>query len=277
MSNSGKARLVRASAEGSSSSTIPSTREDLERRFRSRYGDVTKFGWRMRLKRRFGYFDPDSWYEAAVDRLVGEGSEWVDVGGGKSVLPSDETLAATLSQRCAFLLGVDPSENIVENRCLHEKAQCTIEEYHGHRSFDLATLRMVAEHIEDPQQVVAALARLMKPGGKVVVYTPYRWSPSAIVASMTPLRIHQVVANCLWESREEDVFPTVYRMNTRSRLRTVFEQRGFKEIEFAYLDHCAASARFRVLYAMELSVWRLLRMIGLKYPECTLLAVYQKT
>ena len=65
-------------------------------------------------------------------------------------------------------------------------------------------------------------------------------------------------------------------MNTRSRLRAAFEPCEFKEIEFQYLDHCTVWARFRALYAMELSAWRLLRSIGIRFPECTLLAVYQK-
>ena len=230
----------------------------------------------MRLRKRFGYFGPDAWYEAVIDQLVTEGCEWVDVGGGKSLLPSNEALAASLSERCKFLCGVDPSENINNNTLLHEKSQCMIEDYRSNRSFDLATMRMVAEHVGQPQLAIASLSRLVRSGGKLVIYTPYRWSPSAIAASITPLRFHQFMANFLWASHEEDVFPTVYRMNTRRRLRSLLEPAGFKEAGFMYLGHCTVFSRFRVLYALELTAWRLLRGIGVRYPECCLLAVYQK-
>ena len=36
--------------------------------------------------------------------------------------------------------------------------------------FDLITLRMVAEHIQDPDRSIARLAELLKPGGLVVIY-----------------------------------------------------------------------------------------------------------
>ncbi len=255
---------------------LPDQRE-LEERFRHRYGDLSARGWQVKMRHRFGYHSPEAWYEALVDRLVAEGTSWIDVGGGNSVLPHNTSLAASLSRRCGLLVGVDPSDRIDENPFVHQRAKCTIEQFASEHSFDLATLRMVAEHVREPEAAVASLARLIKPGGKVVVYTPNRWSPASLAAALVPHRWHHRMVRLLWRTEEEDHFPTAYKMNTRGRLRALFESGGFREVAFAYVDSCFGFRRIPVACFLELSLWKTLRTIGLKYPENNLLGVYQRT
>lgn len=252
------------------------TDQDLQRHFACLYGDVWKHGWRVRLMHRFGYITAEAQYEATVDRLVSDGDSWLDVGGGTSIFPHNSSLSATLSRRCGLLVGVDPSENLAENPYVHERACCTIEEYKSEHTFDLATLRMVAEHIQAPEPAIESLGRLIKPGGKVVVFTPNRWSPASVAASLLPFRLHQPITRLLWGTKEEDVFPTVYRMNTRRRLCRLFEAGGFREAAFAYLDNCCTFQRFRLSCTAELSLWWLFRKLRLRYPENNLLGVYEK-
>ncbi len=258
------------------STDILPTKKNLLDDFHACYGDVRNHGWRVRMRHWFGYFDPENWYEALVDRLVIPQCSWIDVGGGKSIFPNNRGLAEKLARRCAFVVGVDPSDNINENKLVHERARCRIEEYRSDRFFDLATFRMVAEHIQEPESAVAALARLIKPGGKVVIYTPNRWSPVSIAAAVIPFRLHHSITNLLWQTKEEDVFPTVYKMNTRKRLRSLFENGDFRETGFAYLDNCSTFQRFRLSCFLELSLWRIFRTVGLTYPENNLLGVYEK-
>lgn len=251
------------------------TRCELQERFDKQYGNVQKHGWRIRMWHRFGYFSSDAWYEAVVDRLVTHDHTWLDVGGGKGIFPHNREQSKALSERCEFLAGVDPSDNILSNPYVHDRAKCNIEEYTSDRRFDLVTLRMVAEHIQNPKAVIDSLTRLMRPGGKVVIYTPYRWSPASVVASLVPFWLHQSATHFLWGSKEEDVFPTAYRMNTRGSLRTLFQNGGFKEIAFTHLD-CALFQTFRITCFLDLSVWWFLRHLGLRYPETNLLGVYEK-
>lgn len=254
---------------------LPSEQE-LRKRLQSQYGDLSKHGWRVNLRWRFRYFSPEARYQAVVDRLVTKETSWIDVGGGKALFPDNEALSRTLAKRCRRLVGVDPSDNIHQNEFVHERVQSVIEAYRMDQTFDLATLRMVVEHIPQPDRLVTALARLVKPRGKVVLCTPNRWSLSSMIASMTPQRLHQWAAHFLWRAKEEDVFPTVYRMNTRRTLRTVFLNGGFREVAFAYSDDCSILQRFRLLYPLELSFWRLWRITGMRYPENNLLGVYER-
>lgn len=252
------------------------TYHDLQNRFDIVYGDARKHGWRVRMRHRFGYFESEAWYEATVERLVTQGCSWLDVGGGKGIFPHNSRLSTTLSQRCGVLVGVDPSDNLAGNPYVHERANCTIEKYTSERKFDLGTLRMVAEHIQDPKAAIESLGRLIKQGGRVVVFTPNRWSPVSVAASIIPFRVHQCITRFLWGTKEEDVFPTVYRMNTRSRLRQLFQDAGFAEVGFTYLDNCSTFQRFRITCFLELSLWWVLRKLRLRYPENNLLGVYEK-
>jgi SAM-dependent methyltransferase len=244
--------------------------------FRLKYGGPEAHGWGPRMRLRFGHFTPDDYYEALVAQLVGDGCAWVDVGCGRDIFPNNRPLAARLAGRCETLVGVDPDDNLDENPLVKERAKTTIDHYRSDLTFDLVTLRMVAEHVTDPDAAVASLARLTRPGGRVVVYTVNRWSPVSLAAKAIPFGLHHAFKRALWKTEERDTFPVAYRMNTRGALRRAFGAHGFREAGFAYLDDCRTFGRFRVPHYLELSAWRALRALGLRYPENCLLGVYQR-
>jgi SAM-dependent methyltransferase len=256
---------------------IHPTREELERVFRQKHGDPARTGWAPRTRFQFGYFTPDDYYDAVVAKLVEDKCAWLDVGGGRDIFPDNRALAAELAGRCRLVVSVDPSDTVDENPFAHQRVKMKIEDYVSREPFDLATLRMVAEHIDNPEASVAALSRLVKPNGAVVVYTINRWSPVSLATWLTPFRLHHPVKELLWKTAERDTFPVVYRMNTRSQLRRYFSRSGFRERHFTYLDDCRTFHRSRPLHFLELSMWRLLRTGGAHYPETCLLGVYQRT
>jgi len=252
------------------------TDQEVQEHFDGLHPELRECKWQRRLMRRFGYFSGESWYEATIDRLVKNSTSWLDVGGGKTLFPSNERLSKLLSERCELLVGVDPSANINANPYLHERVNCIVEEFNTERKFDLATLQMVAEHVREPRLVIESLARLVEPGGRVVVYTPSRWSPVSIAASLIPFWLHKPITRAVWGLNGEDTFPMFYRMNTRNRLRRLFHERGFKEIAFARLDNCTSFRGLRVLCFLDLSFWWVLRKLRLKHPITELLGVYER-
>jgi SAM-dependent methyltransferase len=263
-----------AHAPGSPRTILP-TPGDLSRLFHLKYGDPATTGPNPRRRHRHGYYLPADVYEAAIANAVFPGCDWLDVGGGSSPFPDNPRLAAELAERAGRFVGVDPSPNVRENPFVRERFEGCVEDYHAD-PFDLATLRMVAEHVTDPPAVVAALARLVRPGGRVVVLTVDLWSPLTVASRLTPFRAHYPLKKLLWGGEEKDTFPTAYRMNTRRELRRLFARGGFREAEFAHLDDCCTFARFPALNTLELWAWRALRAIGLRYPECNLLGVYER-
>jgi SAM-dependent methyltransferase len=252
------------------------SKADLQAVFDLKHGDLAAVGWSPRLRRRFGYFSPDDVYEALVDRLVTPGCTWMDVGCGRDLFPGNRRLAERLAARCGLLVGVDPAPTLAENPFVHERVSGALDELDDPRHFDLVTLRMVAEHVERPAQLAAALARCTRPGGRAVIYTVNRWSPVPLLTALVPFRMHQPIKRVLWRTETRDTFPTRFRMNTRRRLRSLLADAGFDEESFAYLDDCRTLGRFRALLLLELTAWAALRRLGLRYPESCLLGVYRR-
>jgi 2-polyprenyl-3-methyl-5-hydroxy-6-metoxy-1,4-benzoquinol methylase len=255
-----------------SPSILPSN-EELHDSFRFKH---TKAGWGPSLRARFGYFTPDDIYETTVAKLATPGTEWLDVGGGRDLFPGNEALAETLSRQAGLLVGVDPSENILDNRFVHRQVRSTIEAFQTDRRFDLITLRMVAEHLTNPGAAVDALTRLAKPGGLVVILTVNKWSAITALSWLTPVKVHHRVKKLLWKTEERDTFEVAYRMNTRAALRKLFDARGFVEDAFTYPADCRIFARWKATNTVELAAWKLTRRLHLPYPETCLLGIYRK-
>ncbi len=256
--------------------SIAPTRQDLERTFAHKHGDLSNAGWLPRMQRAFDYFNPDDHYEALVAKLVRPETRWLDVGCGRMVFPSNALLARTLADRCKLLVGLDPSETLDENQFVHRKIRQPIEDFRPDQPFDLVTMRMVAEHISSPGTTLAALTGATHPGSRVVVYTVNKWSPISLISRLVPFGLHHALKQLVWDAEEKDTFPVVYRMNTRRSLTATFGQAGFAELMFAHLDDCRTSGRHRRLRHVELHTRRMLARFGLRYPETCLLAVYER-
>lgn len=244
---------------------------------RLKYGELDLQGWGPRMRRRFSYHTPDDVYEAMLDSLLAPGASWLDVGCGRDLFPNNRPLGQALAARCGLLVGVDPSPTIAENPDVHEAVQSPIEEFETDRQFDLVTMRMVAEHVAQPERLLGVLAGCTKPGGLVVVYTVNRFSPVPLLTGIVPFALHHPAKRVLWRSEKRDTFPTCFRMNTRDRLRGLFAAQGFAEAGFHHLDDCRSFSRFRPLLFAELCVRSLLRRLGLRYPENCLLGIYRRS
>lgn len=258
--------------------TLPLTpsRADLLAVFDVKYRRGPELDWGPKTRLRFDYFNPDDYYEAVVSKLVRPGTWWADIGCGRDVFPSNPALAAELAKRSAFLFGIDPDPNIRDNPFISESFEGLAEECRTSHRFDLITLRMVAEHITEPQRSVAKFAELTKPGGLVVVYTPNKWAPVSVVAALVPNRLHHRIKRLVWDAQERDTFPTAFKLNTRAALARHFNANGLCETYFAYLDDCRTFSGYRALSYLELCTQKALRSIGARYPENCLLGVYRK-
>lgn len=254
---------------------VPSRRE-LEELFLQKYGRPEEVGWAPRRNWQFGYYLPADFYEALVAKAVFNGCAWIDIGGGRSIFPQNPELVRALVARCSVVVAVDPSANVHQNAYVHQRVQCLIEEYHTEQQFDLATLRMVAEHVVEPVKVVQALSRLLRPGGIAIVFTVNVKSPLTLISRLTPFSLHHPIKKFFWGADEADTFPVQYKMNSRKTLSRLFGQGGFREIVFAHLDDLSTWGRFKYLNYMELWCWYVCRKLRLHYPENCLLGVFQK-
>ena len=251
---------------------IEITQDDLERVFSLKY--TQRWGWGPRYRNRFQYFSPDDQYEALLMRLVRDGCAWLDVGCGRGLFPSNDALAQRLAGRAGLLAGIDPDPGLSENAVIRQCFRVKLEDFQPDREFDLVTMRMVAEHVTDPDRFVAGVSRALKSGGHAVVYTVNRYSPVPLITRIVPFRFHRPIKRIVWIDTEP--FPTAFRMNSRTRLKRLFARHGFSEMFFRRLDDCRALEKFRVGHLAELTLWKALHAVGIRYPEQCLLGVYRK-
>ncbi|MFA7618282.1 MAG: bifunctional 2-polyprenyl-6-hydroxyphenol methylase/3-demethylubiquinol 3-O-methyltransferase UbiG [Thiohalomonadaceae bacterium] len=124
-----------------------------------------------------------------VDQRAGlTGKQVLDVGCGGGIL--SEGMAA----RGAEVMGIDMAEASLEVARLHllesglqvDYRLVSVEQLAEERpaSFDLVTCMEMLEHVPDPVSVVAACARLVKPGGKVFFSTINRTPKSYLFATV---------------------------------------------------------------------------------------------
>jgi 2-polyprenyl-6-hydroxyphenyl methylase / 3-demethylubiquinone-9 3-methyltransferase len=114
------------------------------------------------------------------------GSAVLDVGCGGGIL------SEALAQRGARVLGIDLAPALLEVAELHAAESGLKVEYRSisaealtltrPASFDLVTCMEMLEHVPDPAAALGALARLVKPGGDVVVSTLNRTPRAFLIA-----------------------------------------------------------------------------------------------
>jgi 2-polyprenyl-6-hydroxyphenyl methylase/3-demethylubiquinone-9 3-methyltransferase len=123
-----------------------------------------------------------------IDRLSGgiQGKRVLDVGCGGGIL------AESLSIQGAQVTGIDLSEKALKVAKLHQLESGALVDYRliaaeamaeeQPDSFDVVTCMEMLEHVPDPASVMAACARMVKPGGWVFFSTLNRNPKSYLLA-----------------------------------------------------------------------------------------------
>lgn len=109
-------------------------------------------------------------------------------------------------------------------------------------SFDVVSANMVAEHLPEPKKVLSEVHRVLRPGGKFIFHTPNYLVWTIQLASRIPDGVKKRLIRILEARREEDVFPTFYRMNTRGEIRKLAREMRFDVEDITLVSTSAATA-----------------------------------
>lgn len=194
----------------------------------------------VRFNRRQGAFV----FFSMVSDLLRPEHTVVDLGAGRGNQASAPGHVGDLSRfkgRCAKVIGLDVDPVVLENPHLDEACQigpdgCTPL---PDNCADIIFSYAVLEHVADPDAFAAEIGRILKPGGWFCAWTPNKWGYVAIGARLIPNRFHASLIRSIEPGGREahDVFPTVYRLNTRSAIRRHFAGAGFRDFSFTYNGH----------------------------------------
>lgn len=122
-----------------------------------------------------------------IDRIAGlNGKHVLDVGCGGGIL------AESMARRGAQVTGIDLGEKALKVAQLHRLESGVAVDYRlvaaealaaeQPESFDVVTCMEMLEHVPDPSAIVAACARLLKPGGRAFFSTLNRNPKSYLFA-----------------------------------------------------------------------------------------------
>jgi SAM-dependent methyltransferase len=168
-----------------------------------------------------GYLNHTARYRQAIAASVTPASVVLDAGCGAD-LPFTREIAPQV--RAAVGVDVVPLDG-ERGRALGCRADL-------HRLpfrdgvFDLVISMSVVEHLTDPGQVFREFQRVLKPGGVLLLQTPNRYDYVSIIASFTPYRFNRWLMSRILDRREEDVFPVLYRANSRGAMRRALRRTG---------------------------------------------------
>jgi SAM-dependent methyltransferase len=148
-----------------------------------------------------------------------------------------------LAGRASLFVGMDVDGAIREHPLVRHKVMAFGEGLPFRaESFDLVTANVVVEHVAEPKRFLAEVRRVLRPGGRFLFHTPNLTYYLTLNASLVPDAFKQRIVWVLERRREEDVFPTHYRMNTGSKIRQLAAACGF-EVESLRVIGSAGSFR----------------------------------
>jgi SAM-dependent methyltransferase len=202
-------------------------------------------------------------FYARVRELLPADGVALDIGCGRGTQDDDPVGVRrdlrVLRGHCAKVIGIDVDPVGAENRFIDEfrlispdgDFRWPVED----ESIDLALADFVVEHVADPDAFFAEAARVVKPGGVICIRTINVHSYLGVASRAIPSRLHvSALRRAQPDRKSEDVFPTVYRCNTRARLRRALEEHGFdaavyaSEDEPSYLTFSAGAYRLGLLH-----------------------------
>ena len=180
--------------------------------------------------------------------------------------------------RCRTAVGIDLDlPGLRKNTILRDRVMGNLEQLpYSAESFDLVTANWVVEHLESPETVLAAIKRVLRPGGRFLFHTPNRNAPSLRVAAHTPELLKKRLIRLLELRHEEDVFPTHYRMNTAEDIHRLASQSGFRVERLEQMNSVAVTAILGPLAIPELLFLRTLTSERFSGLRSNILAILRK-
>jgi SAM-dependent methyltransferase len=120
-------------------------------------------------------------------------------------------------------------------------------------SVDLVICNYVLEHVLDVSSFKSEISRLLKPNGYFCARTPHRLNYVSFFARIIDNPQHAKVLASVQPTRQpEDIFPTVFKLNTLRQIRRVFP--GWDNYSYVY------SAEPRYFFGLRF-VYRLLQFL----------------
>jgi ubiquinone/menaquinone biosynthesis C-methylase UbiE len=222
--------------------------------FESVYPEARLFG--------FSRCDGTIHFALRVRSLLRPNDVVLDVGCGRGVRAEDPCLTRREMQDFRGpdrkVIGIDVDPGAAANPWLNEfrpivdTTRWPVED----ASIDLIYTDYVLEHVQDPDSFFREAKRVLKPGGYLCLRTPNFFGCIALMSWLIPNRLHaRILSRLKPEIESRDVFPTVYRCNTRRRLQKTLRKQGFDAVAYPIEGEPGYFSSFSPLYRVAAYIY----------------------
>ena len=130
------------------------------------------------------------------------------------------------------VIAIDIDQSVLDNKASDEQILITNNEIKiEENSIDLIIADYVIEHIDNEEIFFSQVNKLLKSGGWLCARTPHKYSYISLLSLIIKNEYHSRFLNKTQPLRkEDDIFPTFYKLNTLSKIKKVFkgwENRSF--------------------------------------------------
>jgi SAM-dependent methyltransferase len=222
----------------------------------------------------FSHRDCTVSFYARVDALLEPHMTMLNLGAGRGANIEEDTSTyrrrlQTFKARAARVIGVDLDPVVFDNPDLHDAHLIKIGEPYplADESIDLIVSDHVLEHVTNPVEFAAEVHRVLKPGGWFCARTPVKWGYIGLCARLVPNSLHvRVLEKLQPERKAEDVFPVVYRMNSLTALKRVFQPAEWRNFTYGFNGDPGYHANSQILFKLiETWCWLMPRALGAKF------------
>ncbi len=216
------------------------------------------------------FFDPTfrhRWevYNDTLSGYLSNDKLWIDIGCGKA-----ETLQE-LGTKAKYAVGIDvlpPVQGIFRDLIQADIRAVPIRS----ESVDVVTLRFVAEHLEYIPDDLLEIARVLKPGGVLILLTTNVVSPFIALPRLFPYRLKEYLIRTIYRVKSQDVFPTFHRFNSGLRIK-----RGTKDLHLIECQYLQDANFVRKWVFVIFFGWHLLTKVArLEWTRTNIIAVLEK-
>jgi ubiquinone/menaquinone biosynthesis C-methylase UbiE len=219
-----------------------------------------------------------AYYETLRARL-NDRPRWLDLGCGHQVFADWMLLEqAEVMSRARPVVGLDyDHQSLRKHTALSCKVAGDLRRLpFPDGSFDLATANMVVEHLEDPAACLAEIRRILRPNGAFVFHTPNFLNHLVFLSSWIPGALKRKLVEFVEGRKEQDVFPTWYRLNTPGAIQRLARNAGFELRELKLVSTSAAFVMLGPVVILELLVIRLLGWRALEKFRTNIITILEK-
>jgi len=176
---------------------------------------------------------PPSPFDVRYRALAPSATRILDLGAGRGAAERERVGPMT-----TLVVGADPTRAVASNPWVDQAVLCAGEQLpFVDDTFDVCVMRWVAEHLAEPEATFRETARVLSPGGRLLILTPNLFFYAYVLAAIIPNRLHPWLVRLTSGREERDVFRTFYRANTPRRIRQLLFNAGFSRCTVTGFQH----------------------------------------